>query len=331
MNLLIIGGTRFIGRHFVEGALKNGHRVTLFNRGKTNADPVSGAEMIRGDRDQQADLDQLRAGKWDAVLDTCGYIPRHVTMLAETLKDRVEHYAFISSISVYQDPVAHEADEDVPLKPLDDPAGEQVTGERYGGLKVLGERAADAVMPGRVLHIRPGFVVGSYDPTDRFTYWADRIARGGEVLVPGAMSRRVQMIHGADLGAFMLKMIEDRATGVYNAVNPAHALTWGEWMDTTRRATGSDARFTFVSDAFLTAQGVTVGELPFWVAPPDDGVLAVSNQRAMANGLTSMPLEMIVAETLNWSRSRPADYVLKAGLSAQREGELLSAWRSASE
>ncbi len=328
MNILVIGGTRFIGRHFVDLARARGHAITLFNRGKTNADLYPDVETIQGDRDKQGDLDQLRGRTWDAVLDTCGYIPRHVTMLAETLRDAVNQFAFISTISVYADPVQEGADEDAPLKTLDDATTEEVTGETYGGLKVLCERAADVIMPGRVVHIRPGLVVGSYDPTDRFTYWVDRIAKGGDVLVPGVASRRVQFIHAADLGAFMLRLIEDRVMGVYNAVNPTTPIHWGEWMESTKRATGSDAQFTWVSDEFLQTHNVTGAELPFWVPAPHDGVLGVSNQRAIERGLTSLSIDQVVAETLAWSRSRPADHVWKAGLSAQREAELLAKWRA---
>jgi 2'-hydroxyisoflavone reductase len=324
MNILVIGGTRFVGRHFVEAALAKGHTLTLFNRGKSNADIFPNVEKIRGDRDLQADLDQLRGRKWDAVLDTCGYVPRHVTMLAETLKEAVDKYVFISTISVYKEPVEPDADENAPLNTLEEESVEEVNGETYGGLKVLCERTADAVMPDRVLHIRPGLVVGPYDPTDRFTYWVARIKRSGDVLVPGTASRRVEMIDGRDLGEWTVSMIERKATGVYNAVNPTTPLTWGEWMETTCRALDVDATFKWVDDVFLESNNVNGGELPFWAPPPYDGVFAVSNHRALEMGLGCRMLEQIVLDTWEWHQGRGADYQLRVGMSSEREAELLS-------
>lgn len=329
MDILVIGGTRFIGRHFVEAAQARGHNITLFNCGQSNADAFPNVEQIRGDRDNQTDLDQLRGRKWDAVLDTCGYIPRHVTLLAETLKDAVDQFAFISTISVYQDPVAPDADEDAPLKTLEDETVEAVTGETYGGLKVLCERAADAIMGSdRTLHIRPGMVVGQFDPTDRFTYWVVRGAQGGDILAPGDPNRRVQLIDARDLAAFTLHMIEARAMGIYNAVNPIMPMTWDVWMQTIKRTLNSDAHFVWASDEFLEAHEVTGAELPFWVPAPYSGIFAVSNRRAVAAGLTSLSLERIVGDVWTWHQTRGADYQLKVGLSAEREQTVLSQLRA---
>ena len=183
MNLLILGGTVFLGRHLVEAALARGHAVTLFNRGQHNPDLFPEVERLRGDRD--GDLQALEGRRWDAVVDTCGYVPRVVRASAEMLAPNVDHYTFISSISVYADTSKPGIDEQAPVGTLDDPTTEEVTGESYGPLKALCEQAAEAAMPGRVLNIRPGLIVGPHDPTDRFTYWVRRVAEGGEVLAPG--------------------------------------------------------------------------------------------------------------------------------------------------
>ena len=182
MDLLILGGTRFLGRHLVEAALGDGHRVTLFNRGLSNPDLFPEVETINGDRD--GDISVLQGRCWDAAIDTCGYVPRVVRASAGLLADAVDHYTFVSSISVYSDAIGPGADEDAPVEELEDPGVEEVTGETYGGLKALCERAAEEEMPGRVLNVRPGLISGPHDPTDRITYWPRRVAAGGEVLAP---------------------------------------------------------------------------------------------------------------------------------------------------
>jgi 2'-hydroxyisoflavone reductase len=324
MRILIIGGTRFVGRHFVQAALDRGHTITLFNRGKSGADVFPGVETIYGDRDNAADLASLRGHRWDSVLDTCAYIPRHVAMLTDVIRDSTPHYTLISTISVYADPVAHDADESAPLKALDDETTEQVTNETYGGLKVLCERAASASRIGTVLNIRPGLIVGPYDHTDRFTYWVERIARGGDVLVPGDLARRVQFIDGRDLGEWMVRMTERGVTGTFNAVNPPEPTTWRDWLADMRDAFTSDARLHAVSDEFLESHAMMGGDLPFWVPAPHDGVLAVSNAAARAHGLTARSTARIARDTLAWNRTRGGE-ALKAGLSPERERELLAA------
>jgi 2'-hydroxyisoflavone reductase len=321
MKLLILGGTRFVGRHLVEAALANGHEVTLFYRGKTNPDLFPEAEHIHGDRDSQMHL--LDGRTWDACIDTCGYVPRHVRQSAGRLADAVEQYTFISTISVYDEPVAPDADETAALKTLEDEDTEEVTGETYGGLKVLCERAAEDAMPGRVLHVRPGLIVGPFDPTDRFTYWLERVAHGGEVLVPAAPDRRIQFIDGRDLAAWTLQMVEANNTGIYNAVGPGEPLTWSAWLDAIQRVTGSDAQFTYVSDAFMEASGAA---LPMFVPEPYSHMLALSNAKAAAEGLTHRPLETIIRDTLAWNATRPADEPRRVGMSAEQEKDLLQKW-----
>ncbi|MFN8529349.1 MAG: NAD-dependent epimerase/dehydratase family protein [Anaerolineae bacterium] len=327
MHILVIGGTRFVGRHFVEAARAKGHTITLFNRGKSGADVFPDVETIQGDRDNPADLEKLRDRKFDAVLDTCAYIPRHVRMLTDVIKGNTPHYVFISTVSVYTDPVAAGSDERAPVQKLDDPTVEQVTGETYGGLKVLCEEAARHSGISKVLIIRPGMIVGPYDPTDRFTYWVDRVARGGDVLVPGDSARRVQFIDARDLGEWTTLTIEQGETGIMNAVNPSGGVSWGDWLSSMAVTFDASVHFTVVTDEFLNEKGVTGGDMPFWVPAPHDGVLCVSNTEAVQYGLGNRSIADIARDTLAWSRTRGADYVWKAGLSSPREAELLSAWR----
>src|SRR5579875_3385469 len=306
MKLLILGGTVFVGRHLVDAALARGHEVTLFNRGQHNADLYSDVEKLHGDRD--GGLAPLQGRRWDAVVDTCGYVPRVVRASAALLAPQVEHYTFISSISVYPDTSPPGTDEKAAVGALEDEATEEVTGETYGPLKALCERAAEEAMPGRVLVVRPGLIAGPYDPTDRFTYWPRRVAQGGEVLAPGSPGSPVQFIDARDLAAWTLRMVEDRRTGVYNATGPDSALTMGELLATCRDASESNARFTWVDESFLLRQGVAPWtEIPLWI--PEEmnmqGLSAVDVRKARSAGLTFRPLVETVRDTLAWDRTRP--------------------------
>ncbi len=333
MDLLILGGTVFLGRHLVDAALDAGHQVTLFNRGRHGAELFPQVEKLRGDRD--GGLDALAGRRWDAVIDTCGYVPRLVRASAELLAGSVAHYTFISSISVYRDLDQAPVDEHSPVGILADPTVEEITGETYGPLKALCEQAAEAAMPGRVLHVRPGLIVGPHDPTDRFTYWPWRVAQGGNVLAPGRPERRVELIDGRDLSHWILRAVEARRTGVYNATGPAHELTMGDLLAACRQAIGSDAHFTWVDEAFLLANGVAPwSELPLWLPESDNGVMAVDCQRAIAAGLELRPLAETVQDTLAWLRTDKApaegdlsNIELRAGMARAREAELLAAWR----
>lgn len=325
MKLLILGGTAFLGRHLTEVALQRGHEVTLFNRGQRNPDLYPEVEQLRGDRN--GNLEALKGRRWDAVIDTSGYVPRIVRESAELLADHVEHYTFISSISVYAG-FDQPNDESSPVGKIEDESVEQVTGETYGPLKALCEQAAEAAMPGRVLNIRPGLIVGAHDPTDRFTYWPHRIARGGEVLAPGRPDRPVQIIHARDLAEWNIRMVEERQTGVYNATGPAYRLTMEEVLQTCKAVSGSDASFTWVEESFLKEHQVGAWvEVPLWI--PEDGPAAMNETnvaKAIGAGLTFRPLAEIVRDTLEWDRTRPADLQRRAGLKAERESELLQTW-----
>ena len=330
MKILILGGTLFLGRALVEAALHNGHQITLFNRGKTNPDLFPEVERITGERD--GGLTALQDRRWDAVIDTCGYVPRLVQRSAETLAERVGQYTFISSLSVYADPSQAGMDESAPVGKLDDPLVEEVNGDTYGPLKALCEQAAESAMPGRVLVVRPGLIVGPYDPTDRFTYWPHRIAQGGEVLAPGRPGRTVQFIDVRDLAEWTVRMVEAGKTGVYNANGPAEPLVMGDLLASCKTESGSAAAFTWVSEAFLLEQEVGMWmEMPLWVPelqPEHAGFFAFDCRKAIAEGLAFRPLSETVRATLDWDASLPPDRALRAGITQEREETLLKKWMS---
>ncbi len=327
MDLLIIGGTRFLGRALVDEARAAGHRVTLFNRGQSNPGLYHDVEQIHGDRDR--DLAALAGRRWDAVIDTCGYVPRVVGAAAEFLAGAVEHYTFISTASVYAEPLADGGDESAPLATMPDETVEEISGETYGPLKALCERAATVAMDGRALLVRSGLIVGPYDGSDRFSYWPARVARGGEVLAPIGASCGVQFIDVRDLAAWTLRATEQRLTGPYNVTGPEHPLPIGQLLETARDVSGSDAHFTWVTDEFLVAHDVTPYlELPLWVPAEYGGFNNFGIGRALAAGLTFRPLTTTIADTLAWLALRPGDYAWRAGLSPEREADLLREWHA---
>lgn len=324
MRLLVLGGTTFVGRHIVSEALSRGLELTLFNRG-SRPEVFPEVERLKGDRD--GDLTALQGRTWDAVIDTSGYLPRVVRASAELLEASVEHYTFISSISVYKDQTQPHITEEAELAELEDESVEKVTGETYGGLKVLCERVVEEVYGERSLIIRPGLIVGPYDPTDRFTYWPQRVAEGGEVLAPEGGDLPVQFIDARDLAAWTLGMVERRESGTYNAVSPAERFSLGELLETCQRVSGSDATFTWVDGAWLVERGVKpFMDLPLWIPGEEANLSRVSNKRAAAQGLSIRGLEETVRDTLSWSRTRPADTPRRAGLDREREAELLRDW-----
>ncbi len=320
MNILVIGGTRFVGRHFVAAARARGHVITLFNRGQSDDSLFPDVEHLHGDRD--GDLGALAGRRWDAVVDTCGYVPRIVRQSAELLKDAVDRYLFISTISVYADLAEPGADENAPLQTLVDESVEEVNGETYGGLKVLCEQVVEQTYGDRALIVRPGMIVGPYDPTDRYTYWDVRLGQGGEVLVPGTVDRPVQMIDARDLGEWLVHLLETGASGTLNATGPNRPLTWAQWQEALRAASGSRPALTWVSDEFLQQHEVTGAELPFWVPAEYVNHFAVSVERAVAAGLTFRPAVETARDTLAWKGSD----ALKAGMKPEREADLLKAW-----
>jgi 2'-hydroxyisoflavone reductase len=337
VRILIVGGTIFLGRRIVEAALERGHQVTTFSRGRHTADFHGDVESLKGDRN--GDVSALRGRSWDAVIDTCGYVPGAVTRVLDALgSDRVAHYTFVSSVSVYARHPPAGVDERAPVATITSEqlnAAEEMTtgkrptartyGEMYGALKALCERAAEQRLPGRVLNVRPGLIVGRDDYMDRFTYWVRRVDDGGEVLAPGRPDRRVRLIDARDLAEWMVRMAETRTTGIFNATGAEDGLTFGRMLEMCRVVSGSNARFTWVDERDLLDRGVEPwSELPLWIPASDNGIFEVRNDKAIAAGLTFRPLETTVRDTLEWDRRRSRDEALKAGLARERERDLLN-------
>jgi len=335
MNLLVIGGTRFLGRHLVDAALARGDSITLFNRGQSSAAVPAAVRWIQGDR--QGDLSGLADGRWDAVIDTCGYLPADVARMAAALAGRVGCYAFISSVSAYASSALPNA-EDAPLGQIDDPDTTVVDGRSYGPLKALCEAAVTrALGEAQSLLIRPGLIVGPHDPTGRFTWWPARLARaaqdGQPVLAPGEPARPLQFIDARDLAAWTLHLLDTGARGAFNAVAPPGFTHWGALLAACAQAAGVAPAVRWVPDARLLAAGVQPwSDLPLWLpaAGPDAAehaaFMAVPVGKALAAGLAIRPVAHTVADTLGWWRSLPAEAQAfsTTGLAAEREAALLS-------
>ncbi|MGB6603505.1 MAG: NAD-dependent epimerase/dehydratase family protein [Steroidobacteraceae bacterium] len=331
-TLLILGGTGFIGPHLTQEALQRGWKVTHFNRGKTAAGGVPGVETLIGDRKGQ--LDALRGRKWDAVIDDTGFIPKYVRMSAELLAPNVRYCLFISSISAYAG-FAKPNDERSPTGKLTDPDVEKVTNDTYGPMKALCEQYTAAAFRGRAAIVRPGYIVGPLDPSDRFTYWPVRASKGGEMLAPGTPHDPIQVIDVRDLAAWMMHMVETRTTGTFNADSPPRALTMGELVTACRDASPqAGATATWVSEAFLAAHWKPDElDLPPWAPMSGDsaGFSLTSVRAALKAGLRSRPLAVTVRDTLAWFQTLPAERQAKlhAGLDPQKEADTLRAWHEA--
>lgn len=338
MKILIIGGTKFFGRHLITAALDRGHEVTIFHRGKTRAENPANIEEILGDRN--FDLDKLSGRKWDTLIDTCGYLPQLVRASAASLIDAVERYLFISSISAYADFRLTDYDETaalaqltaeqyerfVAIDPKEDVNG-AILGDMYGALKTLCEKEVSAVFDQRALIIRPGLIVGEFDFTDRFTYWVMRIAKGGDVLAPGQPDRFVQIIDAKDLAEWIIRMIEEKETGIYNAVGKPFETTFGAILGEIKAQTESDANFVWGNDEFLENEGVAAWtEMPVYLPEKDEfaGFESANIDRALAKGLVFRPLAETIRDTFEWRRKQ--EFELRAGISAEREKELLDKW-----
>jgi 2'-hydroxyisoflavone reductase len=320
MNILILGGTAFLGRHLVTAALERGHVLTLFHRGNRN--PFPELENIIGDRTK--DLEKLEGRQWDAVIDTSGYVPRVVSLSARALKDSVKRYCFISTISVYSNyPESH--DENAPLAQLETDT-EEITGATYGALKVLCEQAVTREYGKRALNLRPGLIVGPYDPSDRFTYWVDRVSQGGDVLAPGEPSKTVQFIDALDLARFTIRALEQDLHGEYNL--NGQPMTMQQVLETIREVSVSNANFTWASEEFLQAENVKpwMGEdsLPLWI-PGDTGDTII--EKAIGAGLEFRHLRDVVLETLEFARARE-NHVWRSGITLEREKALIEGWRT---
>jgi 2'-hydroxyisoflavone reductase len=338
LRILILGGTGFTGPFQVRYALARGHKVTLFNRGKSPAPEWGGeVEQLHGDRNT-GDLKALEGREWDVCIDNPTSLPFWVRDAGQALKGRVGQYLFISTISVYADGSRAGITEDAPLAKYRGADAMAETRETlvadmanlYGPLKALSEAEAVRQFGDRTTIVRPGYIVGPRDETDRFTYWPLRLARGGEVLVPGDGQDPVQIIDGRDLGEWMIRLAENRTTGVFNACGPDYVLTTDAMVHGCHAVTGGPASFTHVPAEFLEAREVA---FPIWVSREHSqygGYGAVSNRRAIEAGLTFRPLAVTVAELLEWFRGLPAERQAKvdAGPSAEQEAAALRAWKA---
>ncbi|BDP43266.1 hypothetical protein DAETH_32350 [Deinococcus aetherius] len=324
MSVLVLGGTRFVGRHIVEALLAGGHRVSVLTRGRTPDDLPGQVERLRGDRDEgEAGLKALAGRTWDACVDVSGYTPRQVRASAEMLRDAVGRYVFVSTGSVYAEQDRHPVREDDPLLPQADEDVTEVTGETYGPLKVTCERIVREVFGARATILRPQIVAGPFDPTGRYTYWVDRVAAGGEFLAPGDGSDFVQVIDARDLARFTVGVLEGDVPGVFNLSGPR--LTWHEFLDVVRGATGSDGTPVWVDPATLEAHGVGWRELTLYIPVNGEqgGLMDMANERALAAGLTLTDPLVTARDTRAWSEDTPQ----KAPLSREREAEVLRAVR----
>lgn len=321
MRLLLIGGTKFVGYHLTEAALARGWHVTHFNRGQSNPGAFPQVETITGDRNK--DLDRLD-GRWDAVIDTSGYTRLTVAKSAEWLQGRADRYVFISTISVYENLMEEVCDEDSKLATTDDPDATEVTGENYGALKVLCEREVTSRWGEQSLIVRPGLIVGPQDPTDRFPYWLDRVARGGDFLVPGTPGR---LCHFSDVRALARWTVDSTEAGRSGVTNiEGRGVTMESVIKACQAATGASGHPVWVDSDWLAEQGVSYWSgIPLWL-PENAGHAA--RQRAAETGLEDWPLDETAADTWAWLQTLPADRTWKAGLAADREAELLAAWGS---
>jgi 2'-hydroxyisoflavone reductase len=314
VKLLIFGGTKFLGRGVVEAAA--GHELTLVNRGRTN--PELYPEIERIELDLAGDLEPLRGRHWDAAVDLDPTQLPHQTRRRTEAVD-VDHYVFVSTISVYSD-TSQPIDESSALFDPPDPEPETFDPEQYGGLKVGSERVVQEIFGERAAIARAGLIVGPHDPTDRFTYWPRRLAEGGDVLAPGSPDQPVQLIDARDLGAFLVRLAERRTSGVFNATGPAEPLTLGETLEMTG---GGGARLVWVDDQTLLDASVGPWmELPLWL-PGEEyaGLLRADISRAIDAGLTFRPLEETARDTLDWSREAGEQ---RPTLSREKERELLA-------
>jgi 2'-hydroxyisoflavone reductase len=338
MNLLLLGGTGFVGRHVTEAALERGHAVTILHRGK-RASPRAGIESIRGDRETEIDL--VRGRTWDAVVDICAYHPRSVDAASRVLAGACGRYVFVSTISVYADFPAEGADEGAPLAVVDDATvaaldvrepergtTSSALGAAYGPLKARCERRVLDTFADRALIVRPGVISGPFDRSGRLAYWVDRIARGGEVLAPGEPDQAVCVIDVRDLCAWMIAAIERGLTGVFNATGESNG-TMSRVLHACAERAETRATLTWTDERFLIDQGVTPWrDLPLWLEASESPFFRVKNARAVAAGLRFRPLAETAFDTLAWQRSEGDPSAFADFLPSTRESELLAAWRA---
>ena len=328
MRILIIGGTRFVGRHLVAAAIARGHQVIVLHRG-VECSGAPGAEHLHADRD--ADLGVLAGRDWDATVDVCAYWPRQVASLADALGERGGRYALVSTVSVYADAPEPGLDEQAPLvAPLGlDGSAPPIDMETYGGLKVGCEHVAEQRHAGQLLVIRPTYVVGPHDPTARFPYWVDRLARGGAVLCPGSPDAPFQYIDARDLAAFTVGLLEAGDEGTFHVVHPPAPYAFADLLEGMRAAIApAGTVLEWVPSEWLVERGVTPAMLPLWTGSDDpEFALAMDPARAVAAGLRVRTLAETAADTLAWASDPSAHWSARSTpLTLEREQDLLSEW-----
>ncbi|HVZ94080.1 MAG TPA: hypothetical protein VG797_06180 [Phycisphaerales bacterium] len=349
LRILILGGTGFLGPATVEAAQARGHTITLFNRGKTEkrkGGMFPDVEKLYGNRDpdKRADdndpespkgLESLKGHQWDAVIDNSGYFPRMAKASAELLAPSVRRYIFVSSVSAYASNAKVDADESEPTATLADPTVETMgtNFENYGGLKALCEQAVEKALPGRTANVRPGYIVGPGDTSDRFTYWPVRADKGGEMLAPGSPDDPIEIIDVRDLGAWLVRLAENGSTGIFNAVGPEKPAKWEEVVEACVAASSNKPTVTWVPADFITENaGPEGGGFPIWIPPVGEyaGFHRWKNTRARAAGLTFRPIADTARDTLAWFKTLPEarQAKLNAGPSPEQEAKLLEAWKS---
>ncbi len=331
LSVLVLGGTGFIGPHMVREMLRRGHSVTLFNRGRTNSGLFPDIETIKGDRD--GGLQGLEGRSWDAVVDNSGYVPRHVQDSAGLLAKSTHRYLFISTLSVYAD-FAVENHEDSPLATMEDESVEEVSGETYGALKVLCEKRAAAEFDSdRLTVLRPNYIAGPGDHTDRFSYWPIRTRKGGEMVWPGAPDDSIQFVDVGDLANFTVDCLEQEISGTYNMTNPARAYTMGKLLEDCKALTAAEVDPVWIGTEFAYEQDLIGGRnLPIWhpSSGPEASAGGFSAARAIKAGLRNRPARETLRDILAWWDTLDAERTgkLRAGLDAAREAEVIAAWKA---
>ncbi len=342
-DLLILGGTGLTGPHQVRYALARGHRVTIFNRGRKQPEWPGDVQQLLGDRDKNdyasIAAEIAKGRRWDAVIDNPSSVPAWIRDAAAVLKGHVGAYTMISSLSAYADSATPGTDETAPLATFDgDPLKETMAGLRadmnkYAGLKAATEAEARKHFGDKTTIVRPGLIVGPGDDTDRFTYWPLRLSRGGEVLCPGDGRDLVKFVDARDLGEWMIRLAENHAHGIYNAIGPDYDLDMAALLYGIRASTTQGAKLTFVPTDFLEAQNVSPwGDMPVWVPGNGDtaGFHTRSNAKAIAAGLTFRSIADTTAATLAWFAAQPEERRNagpRAGIKPEREAEVLKAWK----
>lgn len=326
MRILTIGGTRFIGRHFVERAISRNHSVTLFHRGQSTSSLFRQSTHVVGDRNN--DLQLLADGSWDVTVDFSAFTPRQVRQLAVAIRSRSDQYMLVSSTAVYAPPEPYGFDEDAPRITLADPVPEEVTNDSYGGLKALCEDAAIQCFSDPLI-IRPTYVVGPYDYTGRFTYWVNRIARGGDILAPGPTDAYFQLIDVRDLTEWMVSLLEQDITGTYHAATPFPPTSFGKLLDDIASCVApSGTTFSWVDQSYLLNTRLEGAELPLWPGANPDGIIeAADPSRAKRTGLVTRPIIETIRQICDHELHSPTPVKTPVGLDAKREAELLASWR----